>query len=64
MMDPKYPTIYITAGPSAPDPLDLARFTVGRALLDGGGYGYWRNLYMDSDPVLVSTAGRIHQVRR
>ncbi len=48
---------------NGPDPLDLARFTVGRALLDGGGYGYWRNLYMDSDPVLVSTAGRIHQFR-
>ncbi len=45
-----------------PDPLDLARFTIERALLDGGGYGYWRNLYMDSDPVLISTAGRLHQV--
>ncbi len=44
-----------------PDPLDLARFTIGRALLDGGGYGYWRNLYLDSDPVLLSAAGRIHQ---
>ena len=44
-----------------PNPLDLARFTVGRAILDGGGYGYWRNLYLDSDPVLVSAAGRIHQ---
>lgn len=46
-----------------PDPLDLACFTIGRALLDGGGYGYWRNLYLDSDPVLVSAAGRIHQAR-
>ena len=45
-----------------PDPLDLARFTIGRALMDGGGYGYWRNLYMDSDPQLVMSAGRIHQV--
>ena len=44
-----------------PDPLDLARLTIGRALLDGGGYGYWRNLYLDSDPVLLSAAGRIHQ---
>jgi hypothetical protein len=44
-----------------PDPLDLARATIGRALLDGGGYGYWRNLYLDSDPVLLSAAGRIHQ---
>ncbi len=46
-----------------PDPLDLARFTVGRGLLDGGGYGYWRNLYLDSDPILVSAAGRCHQVQ-
>jgi hypothetical protein len=44
-----------------PDPLALARFTIGRALLDGGGYGYWRNLYLDSDPNLVCAAGRIHQ---
>ncbi len=46
-----------------PDPIDLARFTLERALLDGGGYGYWRNLYMDSDPVLVSATGRVHQAR-
>lgn len=46
-----------------PDPLDLARFTIGRALLDGGGYGYHRNLYMDPDPQLVMAAGRIHQAR-
>ncbi|MCC6698539.1 MAG: hypothetical protein IT365_23150 [Candidatus Hydrogenedentes bacterium] len=44
-----------------PNPLDLARFTIERALLDGGGYGYHRNLYLDSDPVLLSAAGRIHQ---
>jgi hypothetical protein len=44
-----------------PNPLDLARFTIRRALLDGGGYGYFRNLYLDSDPVLISAAGRIHQ---
>lgn len=43
-------------------PLDLMRFSVERALLDGGGYGYHRNLYLDSDPVLVSAVGRIHQV--
>ena len=45
------------------DPLDLARFTVARALMDGSGYGYWRNLYLDSDPVLISAAGRIFQVK-
>ncbi|HUW34776.1 MAG TPA: hypothetical protein VM223_24470 [Planctomycetota bacterium] len=54
-----------TARPKGgPDPIELARFTIARALLDGGGYGYWRNLYLDSDPVLVSAAGRIHQVAR
>jgi len=52
-----------TARPKGgPDPIELARFTIARALLDGGGYGYCRNLYLDSDPVLVSAAGRIHQV--
>ena len=48
--------------PKGPNPLDLARFTIEKALLDGGGYGYHRNLYYDSDPHLVSAAGRIHQV--
>ncbi|MGB6647758.1 MAG: hypothetical protein WBG01_04385 [Bacteroidota bacterium] len=43
------------------DPVDTARFTITRALMDGSGYGYWRNLYLDSDPVLVSGAGRIFQ---
>jgi hypothetical protein len=46
---------------NGPNPLDLARYTIGRALLDGGGYGYWRSLYLDSDPVLLSAAGRIHR---
>jgi hypothetical protein len=45
-----------------PNPLDLVRFTIGRALLDGPGYGYWRNLYLDPDPHIVMSAGRIHQV--
>ncbi len=44
-----------------PDPLDLARFSVGRALMDGGGYGYHRDLYLDSDPILLAMAGRLHQ---
>jgi len=44
-----------------PDPLKLARFTIGKALMDGGGYGYHRNLYLDSDPHLLCAAGRIHQ---
>ena len=46
-----------------PDPLALYRFTIERALLGGGGYGFWRNLYLDSDPILVAGAGRIHQAR-
>ncbi len=46
-----------------PDPVDLGRFTLERALLDGGGYGYWRNLYLDSDPNLICAVGRLHQVR-
>ena len=44
-----------------PDPVALARFTIGRAVMDGGGYGYHRSLYLDSDPILVSAVGRIHQ---
>lgn len=44
-----------------PNPLDLAHFTIERGLLDGSGYGYWRNLYLDADPILLSSAGRIHQ---
>lgn len=47
---------------TGPDPLEMARFTVGQAMMDGCGYGYWRNLYLDSDPVLLSAAGRIYQV--
>ncbi len=46
-----------------PHPLDLYRFTITRALLDGGGYGYWRNLYLDVDPILICGAGRIHQAQ-
>ncbi|MDD5705070.1 MAG: hypothetical protein PHR35_04035, partial [Kiritimatiellae bacterium] len=52
-----------TARPSVgPDPLDLVKFSVGRALLDGGGYGYHRRLYLDSDPILLCGAGRIVQL--
>jgi len=48
---------------NGPDPVALAQFTVGRALLDGGGYGYHRDLYLDSDPILIAMAGRLHQAR-
>ena len=46
---------------SGPDPMMLFRFTIERGLLCGGGYGFWRNLYLDSDPALVCGAGRCHQ---
>lgn len=44
-----------------PDPVALVRFGIERAILDGGGYGYHRGLYLDADPVLVAAAGRLHQ---
>ncbi len=47
--------------PGGVDPLALARYTIARALLDGGGYGFHRNLYLDSDPILLAAAGKIHQ---
>ncbi len=45
-----------------PSPVSLGRYTVETAFLGGGGYGYWRNLYLDTDPILVCAAGRLHQV--
>ncbi len=57
-------TVAFTRRPErGPDPLSLYRFTLERALLGGGGYGFWRNLYLDSDPILLAGAGRCHQVR-
>jgi len=53
--------VYTIANSKGPNPLDLARFTIEKGILNGGGYGYHRNLYLDSDPVLLSAAGRIHQ---
>jgi len=44
------------------EPMELVKFSIGRALMDGGGYGYHRCLYLDSDPVLLSGAGRIFQL--
>ena len=48
---------------SGPDPLELYRYTIERALLGGGGYGFHRNLYLDTDPILLAGAGRIYQIR-
>jgi hypothetical protein len=53
---------FTAKSPVGLDPMDLVKFSIGRALLDGGGYGYHRNLYLDSDPILVSGAGRIVQL--
>ncbi len=54
-----------TAKPSCGiDPIELVKFSIGRALMDGGGYGYYRSLYMDSDPILLSGVGRIFQLCR
>jgi hypothetical protein len=44
------------------EPLEWVKFSVGRGLLDGGGYGYHRSLYLDSDPILLSGAGRVVQL--
>jgi hypothetical protein len=46
-----------------PDPLELLRYTVERAILDGPGCGYHRTLYTDSDPKLICGAGRVHQTK-
>jgi hypothetical protein len=46
-----------------PDPIDLLRFTIERGIMNGRGYGYYRSLYLDADPVLVCGAGRLHQTR-
>ncbi|MDO8686311.1 MAG: hypothetical protein Q7J78_06545 [Clostridiales bacterium] len=45
-------------------PLDMYRYTIERAIMEGGGYGYWRNLYYDSDSILLSGVGRIYQIER
>ena len=43
-----------------PHPIELARHTITMALKDGRGYGDSRDVYTDSDPVLLASAGRIH----
>jgi len=47
---------------SGPDLAAMHRFTVEKALLDGGGYGYWREYYMDSDPSLLCAAGTAYRM--
>jgi len=53
---------FTAKAPNGMDPIELVKFSIGRALMDGGGYGYHRSLYMDSDPILLSGAGRIFQL--
>lgn len=61
---PFYELVPITKRPRVgPDPLELLRYTMERALLDGPGCGYHHNLYTDADPKLVCGAGRVFQFR-
>ena len=53
---------FTAKSPDGIDPIELVKFSIGRALMDGGGYGYHRNLYLDSDPILLSGVGRIFQL--
>lgn len=53
-----------TAQPKdGPSLVGMLKFTVEKALLDGGGYGYWRELYMDSDPALLCAAGTYYRLQ-
>ena len=47
---------------NGPDISGMLRFTVEKAILDGGGYGYWREYFMDSDPALLCAAGGAHRI--
>ena len=47
---------------NGPDLAGMHRFTVEKALLDGGGYGYWREYFMDSDPSLLCAAGSAYRM--
>jgi hypothetical protein len=53
-----------TARPQiGPDPAELARSTIALAFQGGPGYGDNRELYQDSDPALLNSAGLVHKVR-
>ena len=47
---------------AAPGLAGMHRFTIEKALLDGGGYGYWREYFMDSDPSLLAGAGSAYRM--
>ena len=47
---------------NGPDLAAMLRFTVDKAILDGGGYGYWREYFMDSDPALLCAAGGAYRI--
>lgn len=48
--------------PDGPDPLELARIMLERHIMDGPTYGYHRNLYLQTDPCIISAVGRVYQV--
>ena len=47
---------------NGPNLLQMLRFTVEKAILDGGGYGYWREYFMDADPALLCAAGTAYRM--
>ena len=47
----------------APSAMDMARYTIRLGMQGGPGYGEIRDMYMDTDPSLLSAAGRIHQAQ-
>lgn len=46
---------------NGPDPLELARMMLQRHVMDGPMYGYHRNLYLQTDPCIISSVGRVYQ---
>lgn len=56
--------LYTEQPPGSPDLSALHRFTTEKAILDGGGYGYWRTYFMDTDPALLCAAGTMYRMDR
>ncbi len=53
---------YTPAPKVGPAPIELARCTATMALKDGRGCASSREIYQDTDPGILNTAGRVHQV--
>jgi hypothetical protein len=47
---------------NGPDVTGMLKFSVEKAVLDGGGYGYWREYYMDADPGILCSAGTAYRI--